>query len=292
MTIRIVTDSTCDLPPALAKQHGITVVPLYINVGNNSYRDGLDMSRDAFYQQLPDWDSHPTTSAPGPGVFAGIYEQLAREGATGIVSIHISATLSNTVNVAQMAAQEVTSVPVMVIDSRNLSLSTGLEAIVAAQKAAAGATLEEIREMLAEMAKCVYCFAALDTVEYLRRSGRMSHVMSTLATLLRIKPLLKMNDGVSTVERVRTRKTAIARLVDLVASLGPLQKLALVHTNDPRKAEVLHQRAAHLFPGDEEPLVVQVTPVLGAHLGPGTAGFVAVTQCPVSPPMEKRLWLL
>ncbi|NLG27959.1 MAG: DegV family protein [Chloroflexi bacterium] len=292
MTIRIVTDSTCDLPPALIAKYGITVVPLFINFGDQSYRDGVDISREEFYGRLRDGSQQPTTSAPGPGVFAGVYEQLAREGATGIISLHISSTLSNVVNVARLAAEEVTSVPVRVVDSQNLTLVTGLAAIAAAIKASEGYDLDQLEAMLNQLAKCTYCFAALDTVEYLRRSGRMSHVMSTLATLLQIKPLLKMNQGVSSVERVRTSRTAMARLIDLTAGLGPLLKLAVVHTNDPERAQLLCDQARHLFPADDEiPLVVQVTPVLGAHLGPGTVGFVAVTECEVHPPMERKLWL-
>ena len=292
MSIRIVTDSTCDLPPALVAKYGITVIPLYINIGDKSYRDGIDISREEFYERLPTFSSPPTTSAPGPGVFAETYERLGREGATGILSLHISSTLSNVGNIAQLAAQETISVPVKVVDSRNLSLVTGLQAVAAAIKATAGATMDEVTTTLAHLAKCTYCFAVLDTVEYLRRSGRMSHVMSTLATLLHIKPLLKMNDGVSTAERVRTHKAAIARLIELVTQLGPLLKLAIVHTNAFEQAEELRKQAAGLFPsGDELPLIVQVTPVLGAHLGPGTVGFAAVAECEAQPAMERKLWV-
>ena len=291
MTIRIVTDSTCDLPDALVARHSISVVPLYINAGAMSYRDGLDMTRETFYQRLPEFDPPPTTSAPGPSTFAETYARLAQAGATQIVSVHVSGTLSNIVDIARMAAKETRAVPVTVVDSQNLSLATGLAAVAAAEKAEAGGTLEEITAVLREMAACSYTFAALDTVEYLRRGGRMSHVMSTLATLLRVKPLLKMHDGVSTAERVRTSRAATDRLIDLVTQLGPLKRLAVVHTNDLRRANALRQQAKHLFPEGEEPLTVQVTPVIGAHLGPGAAGFVAVTACEVVPPKERRLWL-
>jgi len=292
MTVRVVTDSTCDLPPELVAKYGITVIPLFINLSGQSYLDGVDITREAFYERLPATQPPPTTSAPGPGLFAETYERLAAEGATGILSLHISGTLSNVVNVARLAAEETTSVPVRVVDSQNLSLVTGLAAVAAAIRAAEGYGLEQLESMLGQLAKCSYCFAALETVEYLRRSGRMSHVMSTLATLLHIKPLLKMNQGVSSVERVRTSRTAMHRLVDLVAGLGPLQKLAIVHTNDLPRARQLQELARGLFPKDDEiPLEVQVTPVLGAHLGPGTVGFVAVSECEVQPPMERKLWL-
>jgi len=215
MPIRIVTDSTCDLPPELVAKYGITVVPLFINFGDQSYMDGVDITREAFYERLPAAQPPPTTSAPGPGLFAWIYERLAAEGATGILSLHISGTLSNVVNVARLAAEEITRVPVRVVESQNLSLVTGLAAVAAAIRAAEGYDLDQLESMLGQLAKCCYCFAALETVEYLRRSGRMLHVMSMLATLLHIKPLLKMNKGVSSLERVRTSRTAMARLVDL-----------------------------------------------------------------------------
>ena len=126
MSIRIVTDSTCDLPESVVQEHGIRVMPLYIHIGTKDYLDGVELSREEFYNGLPTYESPPTTAAPGIGAFTQVYEQLAAEGATGIVSIHISETLSNVVNVAQLAAQKTETIPVRVIDSGQLSLGVGV----------------------------------------------------------------------------------------------------------------------------------------------------------------------
>ncbi len=275
MSIRIVTDSTCDLPQHLIERYHITVVPLYIHFGNQSYLDGVEISRKEFYERLPTSNPLPTTAAPGAEVFRQVYEQLALEGASEILSIHISISLSATVEVARAAAETAT-VPVTVFDSQQLSLGTGLLVLTAAQAAAEGRGLAEICALLAEKTTRTFVFAAVDMLEYLRRSGRMNVMISRLGSLLRIKPLLKMNRDQPTAERVRTQRRALERLVQLVSQLGPLEELALVHTNAAQAAEALYRQARHLFPTPGKPLMMAVTPVLGAHLGPGVVGFTCV----------------
>jgi DegV family protein with EDD domain len=278
VTIKIVTDSTCDLPDELAAEHGISVVPLYINIGTESYLDGIELSRRAFYEGLPDYKTFPTTAVPGVGAFKRVYERLANEGATEILSLHISISLSSVVNVARLAAEEVKSVRVTVLDSRQLSLGTGWLAMLAAKAAAARHSMEDILEQVKDQIRRSYVFAALDTLEFLRRSGRMNGIVAGLGTLIDLKPLLKMYDGQPTSERVRTNGRAYRRLIELVSAIGPLERLALVHTNAPDKAEQLRQQAQPLFPGDEEPLSVNVTSVIGSHIGPGAVGFAAVAS--------------
>ena len=276
MSIKIVTDSNCDLPAELVARHGITVVPLYINIGKKSYLDGVEMTHEEFYEGLPHFESHPTTSVPGPGQFVQVYEQLAQAGATGIISIHIGGALSAMVAVARLAAEEVKSVPVAVFDSGQLTLGTGLLAVRAAEAAAEGRPMGEIMATLEEQAARTHCIAALDTLEYLRRSGRLSRFQSSLGSVLQIKPILRMHAGEFDMERVRTRNGASARLLEVVTQLAPFEKLTLVHTHAPDKAQLLRQKASHLFPDDEEPMVAEVTPVIGTHIGPGAAGFVAI----------------
>ena len=278
MPIRIVTDSSCDLPAGLVAQYGITVVPLYINIGGKSYLDGVEMTHEQFYQGLPHFKSHPTTFAPGPGQFVQVYERLAQEGASEIISIHIGSALSAMVGVARLAAQETERVPVTVFDSGNLSLGTGLLALTAAKAAAEGRPLGDILAALEDQASRTHCIAALDTLEYLRRSGRLSRFQSSLGSLLQIKPLLRMHAGEFHMERVRTRHGAHSRLMELVTDLAPFEQLNLVHTHAPQKVDLLHQQAPHLFPDSEEPLIAEVTPVIGTHIGPGAAGFVAVHE--------------
>ena len=276
MSIRIVTDSNCDLPQAMVDEYGITVVPMYINIGTESYLDGVTMSRQEFYEGLPYFDSHPMTSVPGPGAFIEIFDKLAAEGATEILAIHVAGSLSAMVNSARLAAEEWDELPVTIFDSGNLTLGTGLQVLAAARAAAQGRTMGEIVDLLKDQSSRTYCFAALDTVEFLRRSGRLTRFQSSLASVLRIKPLLKMNNGEFEMERVRTRKAALARVIELLSGLGSLEELALVHTHAPEEAEALGREARYLDPEGVLSLSAEVTPVIGTHIGPGAVGFVAI----------------
>jgi len=276
VTIKIVTDSNCDLPAELVTRVGITVVPMYINVGKKSYLDGVEMSHAEFYEGLPHFDHHPTTSVPGPGQLVQAYERLADAGATAIVSIHMGSALSAMVGIARLAAQETDKVPVTVFDSGQLTLGTGLLALTAARAAAEGQPLSDIVATLEDQASRTHCIAALDTLEYLRRSGRLSRFQSSLGSALQIKPLLKMHSGEFEMERVRTRNGASRRVIEHLTQLAPFEELALVHSHAPQKAELLRRQASHLFPDEKEPMVAEVTPVIGTHIGPGAAGFVAI----------------
>jgi DegV family protein with EDD domain len=275
MSIRIVTDSNCDLPAEILSRYGISVVPLYINVGSNSYLDGIELSRQEFYRSLPGYAHHPTTSVPGQRKFQEVYDRLAAEGATEILSIHIAVSLSGVLNSARLGAEQ-SQLPVTVFDSGQLTLGTGLQVLAAAEAAAAGAPMTEIVTLVEDLVARTHTFAALDTVEFLRRSGRLSRFQYSLASVLRIRPLLKMHRGEIDMERVRTRRRSIQRLMELVAELGPLEQLALVHTGAPERAQALHQQALDLFPPGREVMSAEVTPVIGAHVGPGAVGFAAV----------------
>jgi DegV family protein with EDD domain len=277
MSIRIVTDSNCDLPQEVIDEYGITVVPMVVNIGAESYLDGVEMSRQAFYEGLPGFASHPTTSVPSPGEFYEAFEHLASEGADEILSIHIATSLSAVANSARLASEELDGVSVTIFDSGNLTLGTGLQVLAAAKAAADGQSMAEIVTMLEDLAARTYCFAALDTLEFLRRSGRLTRFQASLGSVLQFKPILTMNAGEFEMERVRTRSRALARVVELVEELAPLEELTLVHTHAPEAALHLWQDARHLFPTDGRPMSAEVTPVIGAHIGPGAVGFVAVT---------------
>ena len=275
MTIRIVTDSTGDLPEEVAAQHGIGVVPIYINFDGDSYLDGIDLSREDFYARLPDLDPSPTTAIPGPGLFLQTYQRLVDEGATEILSVHISRELSGVVDAAQLAARDA-PVPITVVDSGSLSLGLGFLAQAAAEAAANGSSMTEIMTLIDDQRRRTHVFAMLDTLEFLRRSGRMNRVLATVGGWLRIKPLLKMNDGTATAERIRSTEAAVQRLIALLTEALPLERVALVHTHALERAQELRDRARHLLPHDSV-LSVDITPVLGAHLGPDAAGFACVT---------------
>ncbi|HEY6073885.1 MAG TPA: DegV family protein [Anaerolineales bacterium] len=277
MTIRIVTDSSCDLPHEIVQEHKITVIPLFINVGDQSYLDGVNLSHQEFYERLPGFRPAPKTAAPGPDVFRKTFEQLASEGATEILSIHVSTKLSAIVDIACMAAKEITQLPVTVFDSRQLSLGTGFQVVAAADAAARGLAQADILSLLEELIGRIRVFAALDTMEYLRRSGRVNLAISALGTLLQIKPLMKMYNGEPTAERVRTREGAIKRLVELLEEDGPYEKVALLHTHALQRAEALLQEVRGLLPAGDI-WVEEITPVLGAHIGPGVIGFACISQ--------------
>lgn len=277
MSIHIVTDSTCDLPAELVRANNITVIPMYINVGAEAFRDGVDITRRQFYQQLPSFKHHPTTAAPSPGLFRQTYEQLAAEGATEILSIHISVKLSAVVDMAAQAAQATSLIPVTVLDSRQLSMGMGFQVLAAAQAAAAGRSMTEIISMLEGQIARTHTFAALDTLEFLRRSGRMNFALAFLGSLLHIKPFLKMYNGNPTAERVRTRGKAMDRLIALLQDAAPLEKVALLHSSAADRAEEIKQRVQHLLPPGD-PIFEEINPVLGAHLGPGVVGFSVISK--------------
>jgi DegV family protein with EDD domain len=277
MSIRIVTDSTCDLPVEMVSRYGIEIVPLHIQMGHETLIDGVNITKEEFYQRLPDYDPAPSTAAPGPDAFIQRFEALAEGGAKAILSIHISEALSATINSARMAAEQFTRIPVTVLDSGQLSLGLGFLVEIAAQLAQASQKVEEIVAKLHEIMPRAYVFAALDTLEYLRRSGRMHIAVARFGEILRLKPLLFMNQGRPEAHRVRTRQRAIARLFEWLDQYGPFGQLAIVHAGVQGRAEVLREQARNYLPGVEIP-IVQITPVLGANLGVGALGFAGIAK--------------
>jgi len=277
MTTRIITDSTCDLPADVISEYGIRVIPLHIHVGDDDYLDGIDITRDQFYAKLPTFREQPTTAVPSLQKFHAMYDSLVEEGADEVLSIHISETLSAIVNVAKTAAKETKSVAVTVLDSRQLSLGTGFLVHTAAELARAGRTIKEILPVLENQIKRTHVWAALDTLEFLRRSGRMNRVVSTIGEILQLKPILKMYDGVSGVERVRTQKKAVAKLVEMLHQYAPFEKIAFLHSGAIEQAKYLQSELKSLLPNTEIWFEV-INPVLGAHIGPGVVGFACVSK--------------
>jgi DegV family protein with EDD domain len=276
MTIRIVTDSTCDLPQSVIDELGITVVPLYINIGQRSFQDGLEISRKEFYTNLPNYSSQPTTATPSVDVMTNAYQSLVDERATEILSIHISISLSATVDVARAAAEEFQGAPVAVVDSRQLSLGTGFQVETAARMAMEGKSMAEILAELDDMASRSFVTARLSTLEFLRRSGRLNSAMTGIGSLLRLKPILKMADGEPTSERVRTFRKAEDRLIHLLKERQPIERFALVHTNAHNDAEALWDRIKKIL--DVKPVYsMDITPVIGAHIGPGAIGYAIIS---------------
>ncbi len=276
MSIRVVTDSTCDLPQEIVDRLGIRVVPLYINIGSEGYLDGVEISREEFYTNLPSYPEFPTTATPGTEQFQRVFSELVSEGASEILSVHISKSLSATVDVAKVAASEFRDAPVTVLDSRQLSLGTGFVVEVAADAAANGASMDEILAMVDDQIQRTHVFAALDTLEFLKRSGRMNGIVAGIGTMLQVKPLLKMYEGEPTSERVRTTNGATNRLLELLQEKMPLERIALVHTHADQKAQDLLRTVKDQLPAGEIPSV-DITPVIGAHIGPGAVGFTTIS---------------
>jgi len=277
MSVRIVTDSTCDLPSNVIEEYGIRVIPLHIHVGMDDYLDGIDISREVFYKNLPSFREQPTTAVPSPQKFRAIFNSLADEGADEVLSIHISHTLSAIVDVARTAANETTTAAVTVFDSQQLSLGTGFLVLKAAELARAGYSVKEILPILEDQIKRTHVWAALDTLEFLRRSGRMNRVVSTIGELLKLKPILKMHAGISGVEKVRTQKKAIERLREMLLKYSPFDRIAFLHSGAVEQANYLKSEISNLLPNSDTWLEV-INPVLGAHIGPGVVGFACITK--------------
>ncbi|GAB4157234.1 MAG: DegV family protein [Candidatus Promineifilaceae bacterium] len=276
MTIKVVTDSTCDLPASLAAQHDITVIPAYINVGGRSYLDGVDLTRQQFYEALPTFTSPPTTAAPASGAFAQTYRNLAAAGADQILSLHVAGSLSGMLNAARLGSEEAADVPVTLFDSGQLSMGLGWLAVTAAQAARAGHTMAEITALLRQTQPRTHVFALLDTLEFLRRSGRVNWAQFGLGSLLNIKPIVKMHQSVLDIERIRTYRRAWQRLLDMLAQAAPLSHLAIVHTHAQAEAEALRAAVKNYHPADAIPPLVEVTPAIGSHIGPGAVGFACI----------------
>ena len=277
MDIRIVTDSTCDLPNTVVKENGITVIPVYINQGDTSYLDGVNLTREEFYRLLPTFHPAPSTATPSMEIFTQTWIKLADAGAQAILSIHISEKLSATVNAARVAAEQFTRIPVTVLDSRQLSLGMGFIVERAAQLVKLGYRMEEILASLADLMERTYVFASLKTLEYLRRSGCMNFAVARFGELLQIKPLLHMHQGNPVAHRIRTQRKATEKMMEWLNEYAPLERLAIVHAGVQHEAEEMLQRIQHLLPGMEIP-IVQITPVLGAHLGVGALGFACISK--------------
>ncbi|MFH1560297.1 MAG: DegV family protein [Chloroflexota bacterium] len=273
MAVKVVTDSTADLPPALAKELGITVVPLNVHFGTEVYRDGVEILPDEFYRRLATSARLPTTSQPTVGDFLRSYQELA-ETTDEIVSIHISAKLSGTLNSANQAREQYQGeCRIEIVDSQQGSLGLGMVAIAANQAAQRGASVDEVVEAAQLAIPRVLFFGLVDTLECLEKGGRIGKAQAFIGSLLRIKPLLIVRDGeCHPLGRARTRAKGIERLCELVQEHMPLEDLAVVYTTTPDDAQALAQRLRPFLP-DGEVFLSQIGPVVGTYLGPGALGI-------------------
>jgi len=269
MPVKIVTDSGADLPDQLTKELGITVVPLYIRFGEEVYRDRVSISADEFYERLTHDPVHPSTTQPGPQDFLEAYQKLSAD-ADGIVSIHISGKLSGTCNSALMAKDMLEGeCPVEVVDSETLTMSLGLIVIAAAEMAKAGESMDKIVEWVKQAIPKTYLFFLLDTLEYLKKGGRIGKAKALLGSILSVKPMLTMKDGeLVPAGQARTRAKGMDKLFDFVENAGNIQDLAVVYNTTPDEAQNLAERLGSVF-AKEKIRMARVGPGLGVHGGPG-----------------------
>jgi DegV family protein with EDD domain len=273
--IKIVTDSTCDLPADLARALDIIILPMVINIEGRSYYDGVDITRTEYYRRLPALKTLPTTASSGAGEFETVYRRL---GEAEIVSIHIGAAFSGVFNTAKVGA-EASGRRVTLVDSQQASMGLGWQVVAAAEAAEAGGSLQNILDAVASVQKRVKVLALLDTLEYLRRGGRANAMTAALSNLLQIKLIIEVaNSKITPLARTHTHGRGMDKLVEIVESLTPLERLAVLHANNPAGAQVLAQRVAHcLSPNARTPLIVtDVTAVVGTHAGPGAVGVALV----------------
>ena len=282
MKLGIVTDSTSDIPQYLIEQYELEVVPSILVLDGKEYADGIGISREEFYRKLPSLKTQPTTAAPSIGDFSARYESLLTRGCDHILSIHAAAALTSILDIARQAANDFLK-RVTCVDSTSLSLGLGFQVIAAAEAAAEAAEmgLQAALSAVESTRKKLHVSAALDTMENLRRSGRVPGAVGMLGSLLHIKPLIELTNGeVKAVGAVRTTKQANVRILNFLLEGGSLERLAILHTGaEPRAKEFLNElmlKASQFVPRDI--LMVNVTPVIGTHVGPNGLGFAAVRK--------------
>jgi DegV family protein with EDD domain len=270
--IRIVTDSSCDLPEEVLARHRVTVVPLTIRFGEEEFVDREELSGDAFWERLTSGDSLPETAAPSVGRFQEVFKRLSSEGADGIVVICLSSAISATHQSASLAVDGFGGgIPVRVVDSQLVSAALGLVVIEAAEAATAGGSIDEVEEVARAASAASNLLATLDTLEFLKRGGRIGTAAAFFGNLLDVKPLIAFADGaVSPAGRVRTRRKAVAAILDRLRGLADdIAALSIIHS-DPDDLGEFREAVAEIHPGPT--LLARLGPVVGTHAGPGVIG--------------------
>lgn len=276
--IAIAADSVCDLPADLAAALGVHIIPTYVNIGGDSIADdGQQLDRAAFYRDLPGMRSQPTTAAPSPGDAAQFYASILEAGYDEIISIHVPAKLSGTLNAMRLGAETVAEDRITLVDSQQLAFGIGLQVWAAAELAKAGADRATILAGIKNVRRHTRVYAIIETMEYLRRSGRVTALAASLGGILSIKPVIEVAAGeVQSIGRLRTWKRAEQRLEALTREHAPLEKLAILHVHNRSGAERFLRSLQDIAPSDT--LVIETTPTIGTHIGPGSIGVAALSQ--------------
>ncbi len=279
MTVRIVTDSSADLPQHLIDQHQITVLPCYVVIDDQTFKDGIEIQPDAFYARLQAEGRTPTTAQPTVADFQEVYRDLVGQGHQ-VISIHVSAKLSGTLNSAEQAKASLgDSFQVEIIDSQLASIALGLAVLEATSILANGKDFHEAADEIRQGLDRHHGLFSLDTLEYLQKGGRIGKARAFMGSILSVKPILRLQDGEAhPVERPRNLERATRRLVELVHDLVPVQRLAVIHSTDPARRVALKQKLLDLLPTDQI-IEARFGSTLGTYIGPDALG-VAITQAP------------
>jgi len=274
-SIAVVTDSTAYMPPELLEQYGIYVVPNVVNWGTETYRDGVDIQSKAFFERLKKDPVLPTTAVASIGEFRDIYAQAAQE-AEAVIGVHLSAKLSGTYSAAVQAAKMLSGQRIEVIDSNATAMAMGFVVLAAARAAQAGQPLDQAVQAARDAIPHVGVVFTVETLEFLRRGGRVGGAQAFMGSLLDMKPILDLRDGrVEPIERVRTKRKAVDRVMDIIveraAGKSPI-RLATLHANAPAEAAALLEKCKQRL-GAVEAIMCEVSPTVAVHAGPGTVGL-------------------
>lgn len=276
MKIKFATDGVADLPKALLEKHDIAVVPSYVNYGGRSMADdGKELSREKFYQDLPNLTVHATTAAPPPALAE---EVLTRhfEGADHLIAIVTPPKLAANYNSFRLGGASLPADRYTLIDSRRVAMAMGWQVVVGAEVAARTGSLEATLDAIRRVQRNEVLYCALPTLEYLRRSGRVGWASASIGSLLQIKPILQVDDDdIRLAARVRTYHKAVDYVIDMLRQQGPLAKLAIIHANHCDGALEIMERVRDIAPADA--IIADIGPTLGVHVGPGALGFASVS---------------
>ncbi|MCY3782029.1 MAG: DegV family protein [Chloroflexi bacterium] len=275
-TVKIAADSVCDLPPELVEALGVHIIPTYVNIGGESIADdGRQLDRARFYSQLPAMEIQPTTAAPSPGDAAAFYSKILAASDCEIISIHVPEKLSGVLNAMRLGAEEAGGDRITLVDSFQLSFGIGLQVWAAAELAMDGADRDSILAAIESVRRNTRLYAIIESMEYLRRSGRVTALTASLGGILRIKPVIEAVDGgVESIGRLRTWSRAEQRLRQLTREQTPLDRLAVLHVANREGAERFLSSIQDIAPSDT--LVIETTPTIGTHIGPGSIGVATL----------------
>lgn len=275
--IRVVADSTCDLPLEIVQKWKIGIVPAFVNYGGKSYADdGVELDRHLYYQQMPGMTSQPTTAGPPPALAEKIIKETA-EGADHVVMLTVPAVYSGIYNAFRLAASELPPDKVTLIDSGTVSMGLGFQALVAAEVGAQTGDLAAVLEAIRKVRANQNLYAVPEVIDYLRRSGRLGWAAASAAALLQIRPIISARESdFKVTARVRTFSKAVDKVIEFIQADAPLERLALLHANNPEGAEDIKNRLGNMVPA--ETYIINVTPVIGTHIGPGALGVATLSQ--------------